>query len=281
MSFNNPDKESYGSSKLYTRNYKWSGGLEKPVDPNNEAAGIVPYAAITWREGSGEDVQKGEVQPGMKIAVIGVTFSANKYVGADTPGNWANYQTNETTEWNQTLHLTKWTSQGGIHEASGSFNELKAKVPGLKAQYHVYFYDFELERIDRITFSGSSYGVWKDYNTSVKEKKYTAPTIIEQGEYKKWNVGKAFLPKFSLDTPYTPEQRAILEKVAVAMDEYEEQLAKIALEGYGNDGKDYDSAGDQTPAVYDGEASQELPDASTAPAPAPAPNTTDLGDIPF
>lgn len=282
MSFNNPDKESFGSSRVYSRNYTWSGGHEEAIDPNDPSKGTKPGAIIKWREGTGDSAEKGVVMPPIKIAIIGVTFSVGKFIGSETPGANVNYTSNETSQRGQTLHLTKWTSRGPEPVKSGSYNDLATAVPGLKCRNHVYFYDFERQCIDRFTFEGSSYGAFKEYNNSVKTNKYTAPTIVEQGEYKTWNVGKAFLPKFSLGTPYTEAERAEISKVAEIMDEFEEKLAELARTGYSRGDSDFSGGEgvDQTPAAYDGEGSQELPDASTA-APAQPTNTTDLGDIPF
>lgn len=272
MSFLNPDKEQASVSKIYSRIYSWKGGSSELINPERPEEGERRVAKIKWVEGSGKNKTEGFADIPMKIAVIGVTFGVGAYIKGQQEGTEVMYYSNETTQWGQELRVTKSTARGAEPAARGGYQEVKNAIPQLKSQYNVYFYDFERKCIDRFSFVGSSYGAWKEYNKSVGRDKYTAPTLIEVGEYKKFDVGAAFLPKFSLGTPYTEAEITEISKMAIKMDEFEKYLESGAATGGEGGADEYD----QTPAQYDGEGNQELP-----PAPAPEEGGIDLGDVPF
>lgn len=257
--------------KIHVRSYSWSGG-EKKIDPNNLAAGKKAYAEIRYYEGSGQGSIKGTGSIPMNLAVIGVTFSVNGFDSQGTADTNVSYFSNETCAWGQPLTVYKKDSRGTEIAAEGSYKEIKDKLGKLiGCQHNVYFYDFERKCIDRFCFKGSSYGAWTDYSKAIgKEAKYTAFTRVSEGEAKEFTTGVAILPKLELLQPYSPEQLAEIRAVAVKMDEYETYLASR------QNGAPTNSI-DQTPAQYEGEGSQEYPDASTAPVAAP----NDMADIPF
>lgn len=275
MSFNNPDKDQNGSMKLHTRSYSWSGG-EKAIDPNDPTQGKKAYAEIRYYEGSGQSAIKGKTDaPTMRIAVIGQTFSVSGFDSQGTPGSNVSYFSNETTAWGQPLKVYKRDARGTevVPNGTGSYKEIKDRLGKLiKCQHNVYFYDFDRKCIDRFVFSGSSYGVWTDFKKAIAKDIYTGAVIIEPGKTEVFPTGAVVLPKFSLPTPYTEQERAEVAEVATKMDDYEAYLEK-RIAGLDNDDGD---GIDQTPYSYDGEQSQELPDASQAPQ-----NVTDLGDVPF
>lgn len=276
MSFLNPDKDQSGPMKIHARSYTWSGG-EKAIDPNDPTQGKKAYAEIRYYEGSGQSAIKGKLDnPTMKFAVIGQTFSVSGFDSKGTPGSNVSYFSNETTAWGQPLKVYKRDTHGTEVVASGSYKQVKDVLGKLiKCQHNVYFYDFARKCIDRFVFSGSSYGAWTDFKKGIGKNIYTGATIIEPGKTEVFPTGAAVIPKFTLPAVYTEAERTEVTEVAKAMDEYEKFLEDKA------DGLDaVDTEIDQTPYVYDGEQSQELPDASTA-APTQPANTTDLGDVPF
>lgn len=276
MSFLNPDKDQTGSPKIYTRTYTWSGG-EKAINPNDPTQGKKAYAEIRYYEGSGQSSIKGKLdEPRMRLAVIGQTFSVNGFDSQGTPGSNVSYFSNETTTWGQTLKVYKRDARGTepVENGTGTYKQVKNVLGKLiKCQHNVYFYDFDRKCIDRFTFSGSSYGAWTDFKKMVGKDVYTGAVIVEPGKAGTFPTGVTITPQFTLPRPYTEAERAEVAEVATKMEEYEAYLDKRANDIAGdNDSEDVD----QTPYAYDGEQSQEMPDASTAPE-----NTTDLGDAPF
>jgi len=276
MSFNNPDKDQSGVLKIHTRSYSWSGG-EKVINPDDPTQGKKAYAQIRYYEGSGQSSVKGVLDaPTMKLAVIGQTFSVGGFDSQGTKASQVSYFSNETTAWGQPLKVYKRDARGTEVVDTGTYKAIKERMGKLiKCQHNVYFYDFERKCIDRFVFSGSSYSAWTDYKKAIGKNVYTGATIIEPGAPETFSTGVAIIPKFSLPTPYTDAEREEVAAIAGEMDKYEKFLETKTNEA--------DDGGiDQTPYTYDGEDSQEMPDAPTAPAPAPTPaNTTDLGDMPF
>lgn len=279
MSFNNPDKDQTGPMKIHTRSYSWSGG-EKAIDPNDPTQGKRAFAEIRYYEGAGQSAIKGKLDnPTMKFAVLGQTFSVNGFDSKGSAATNVSYFSNETTAWGQPLKVYKRDARGTEPVATGSYKQVKDELGKLiKCQHNVYFYDFERKCIDRFTFSGSSYGAWTDFKKAIGKDVYTGFVVIEPGKAETFPTGVAIIPKFSLPATYTETERAELTEIAKAMDEYEKFLEDKAANLENEDGGGID----QTPYAYDGEQSQEMPDASTAtPAPAQPANTTDLGDVPF
>lgn len=281
MSFLNPDKDQTRSPKIYTRTYTWSGG-EKAINPNDPTQGKKAYAEIRYYEGSGQRSIKGKLdEPRMRLAVIGQTFSVNGFDSQGSAATNVSYFSNETTAWGQTLKVYKRDARGTepVKNGTGTYKQVKNVLGKLiRCQHNVYFYDFDRKCIDRFTFSGSSYGAWTDFKMMIGEDVYTGSVVIEPGKAETFPTGVAIIPKFSLPTTYTETERAELTEIAKAMDEYEKYLENKASNLENEDGGGID----QTPYAYDGEQSQEMPDASTAaPAPAQPANTTDLGDVPF
>lgn len=279
MSFLNPDKDQTRSPKIYTRTYTWSGG-EKAINPNDPTQGKKAYAEIRYYEGSGQSSIKGKLdEPRMRLAVIGQTFSVSGFDSQGTPRSNVSYFSNETTIWGQTLKVYKRDARGTepVKNGTGTYKQVKNALGKLiRCQHNVYFYDFDRKCIDRFTFSGSSYGAWTDFKKMIGEDVYTGAVIIEPGKAETFSTGVAIIPQFTLPTPYTEAERAEVAEVATKMEEYEAYLNKRANDvAGGHDTKNVD----QAPYVYDGEQSQEMPDASTAPV--PQANVTDLGDLPF
>lgn len=274
MSFLNPDKDQNGSLKIHTRTYTWSGG-EKAINPDNPTQGKKAFAEIRYYEGSGQSSVKGKIpEPKMRLAVIGQTFSVAGFDSQGTPGSNVSYFSNETTTWGQPLKVYKRDARGTEVVATGTYKEVKDQLGKLiKCQHNVYFYDLDRKCIDRFTFSGSSYGAWTDYKKAVGKDVYTGMTIIEPGQAETFPTGVAIIPKLSLPQPYTDAERAEVAEVATKMDDYEKFLESRIGQNSADGGVD------QTPYAYDGEQSQEMPDASTAPV--PQANVTDLGDLPF
>lgn len=269
MSFLNPDKENSGSMKIHVRTYSWSGG-EKKIDPDNPAAGKKAFAEIRYYEGSGQSAVKGKGSIPMTIAVIGQTFQVTGFDSQGTKESQVSYFSNETTAWGQKLTVYKKDAKGVEVAAEGSYKAVKEKLGKLiGCQHNVYFYDFERKCIDRFTFKGSSYGEWTDYAKSIgTQGKYSGPTKISEGEAKEFPTGVAIVPKFELQPSYVGDQLAEIRKVAEQMDTYERFLESRTNEVPEEDGID------QTPARYDGEGSQEYPDASTA-------TPADMMNVPF
>lgn len=271
MSFLNPDKEQSGAMKIHVRSYQWSGG-EKKIDPNNPAAGKKAFAEIRYYEGSGQGSVKGKGSIPMDIAVIGQTFQVSGFDSQGTKESQVSYFSNETTKWGQTLKVYKRDARGTELVAEGSYKAVKEKLGKLiHCQHNIYFYDFERKCIDRFTFSGSSYGEWTDYSKKIgTQGKYSGPTRISEGEAKEFPTGVAIVPKFDLLPVYSAEQLGEIREIAVKMDEYEKYLESRISE------TDYST--DQTPSAYDGEYSQEYPD---APEPMDAPTPSDMDAVPF
>lgn len=270
MSFLNPDKESSGRMKIHVRTYSWSGG-EKKIDPNNAAAGKKAYAEIRYYEGSGQSSVKGKGTIPMKIAVIGQTFSVGGFDSKGTAESQVSYFSNETSKWGQPLKVYKRDSRGIEVVAEGSYKKVKDELGKLiHCEHNVYFYDFERKCIDRFKFAGSSYGEWTDYSKKIGNgAKYSGPTLISEGEAKEFPTGVAIVPKFGLQPIYTEAERNEIAAVAVKMDEYEKYLEE-------NLGSNDDPTLDQTPAHYDGEGSQEYPEAPSEPS-----TPDDMLEVPF
>lgn len=274
MSFLNPDKDEQSSRKIHVRSYTWSGGKTKPIDENNPEAGEKPYVEIKWYEGAGQSKTEGIYDGSfpIKLAVIGVTFQVTGYVGSKTPGAAVSYFSNETTKYGQELVLHMKDVRGFKEVGRGSFDKLKEQFgETIKSQYNVYFYDFERKCIDRFSFKGSSTSEWKEYRKQVRKNIYTGFTLLSQGEFKKFDVGKAIVPSFELRAPYTDAEREEIIPFAEQYEEYENNLAnsseQVPQDEY-----------NQTPASYDGESSQELPD---APVEDNSDEAINLEDIPF
>lgn len=271
MSFLNPDKEQTQRMQIHVRSYSWSGG-EKPINPANPAEGKKAYSEIRWYEGSGQGLTKGKIKAPMKIAVIGQTFSVSGFDSQGTAATNVSYFSNETTQWGQTLTVYKKDAKGVEVVAKGSYKSVKEKLGKLiHCQHNVYFYDIEQKIICRFTFAGSSYAEWTEYKKLVGKDIYTGMTLIEDGEAKTFATGVAIVPKFTLQPHYSEAQIAEIGEVATKMDDYEVYLNKRV------DQIDADEAAiDQTPSYYEGEQSQEFPE-----APEPVAQTADMTDVPF
>lgn len=272
MSFLNPDKDDQGSRKVHVRSYSWSGG-EKAIDPNNLAAGKKAYAEIRYYEGSGQSMVKGKAEIPMKLAVLGTTFQVTGYSKGATEGSDVAYFSNETVEWGQELIVYKRDTRGIEVVARGSYKDVKEALgDNIKCQHNVYFYDTERDCIDRFCFKGSSYGEWTTYKKSIRREIYTAFTTVSEGEATEFPTGVAILPKFTLaDETYTERELEKITKFAEEYEEYEKYLTQRSNEVP-------QDAYDQTPAHYDGEGSQELPEASADQQDSGAIN---LDEIPF
>lgn len=272
MSFLNPDKDNQGAQKIHVRSYSWSGG-EKAIDPNNLAAGKKAYAEIRYYEGSGQSTVKGKGNIPMKLAILGTTFQVSGYRKGATEGSDVSYFSNETTKWGQEMVVFQRDAQGIREVARGSYDDVNRVLgDNVKCQYNAYFYDVERKCIDRFCFKGSAYGEFSTYKKAIRREIYTGYTLIEEGEAKEFPTGLSILPKISLqEGGYT---EAELEEITKAAEHYEEYENYLEKNGEKSDQDEYD----QTPSQYDGEGSQELPD---APVDNSGEEAINLSDIPF
>lgn len=281
MSFLNPEADKQNdTSKVHVRELEWSGGVKQdPKDPTVSRA----YAEIRTREGSGDSAVKGKLdEPKMRFAPLGMaTFAMGGVVAHDNAGGvktYTSYFSNETTAYGQPLRVFKRTPDGSITVAAeGEYNEIYEKVGQFaKGQYYLYFYDFDRKCIDRFCFKGSSKNEWKAFQKTMGQGQlYKGAIVIEPGEFKQFPVGGgAILPKFSQPAPYTEAELAEIKPFAEQYMAYEEGCVKRALQI----AREMEEGGtgasiNQTPAQYEGEGSQEYPDAPAT--------TYDMTDAPF
>ena len=211
-------------------------------------------------------------------------------IGIGGGGDGYYYWTNETAPAGRetpgsvmVLHKTTFTQDGSrVSEeiARGTYAQIKeilgqrdkngkAVLPqDMKFVQNYYFLNPETKEIEAIRMQGSMNSAFINFtnqNRGWGQKK----TLIELNEELKHRGSVYYYePKFSIKGDYSSEELELMQKADKEVLDYIKSL-------YGRGGQEAtDPTIDQTPAVYDGEQSQETPEASEE-------EKIDLSEVPF
>lgn len=266
MSFTNP-VEVRISTRCWDRSYKWSGGSKPTTLPDGRE---VTELRAEIRSYNSTTEENDIFEPTKKLAVVGFTTALAGFNGQKGAQSIRYYSNEVLDTFNQPLTLYASGANGTETLFKDQMYEtFKDKKPtGCKFTVFLYFYDFETKKVNRFEMSGSALGAWFDLDkdNGILHKRWLK---ILPGE-KKTNGSVLFIPPvLEFGDAFTQEE--VNEIVnSEAYHGYEKFEKRVA--GNQMDTGDFD----QTPAVYDGEQSQELPDASTAQS-----NVTNLENVPF
>lgn len=265
MSFTNP-VEVKTNTRCWNRSYKWSGGTKIVTDANGNKKPELRAEIRSWNtETKANDIY----DPNMKLAVVGFTTALTGFNG-EKGDKAVRYYSNEViSTFEQPLTVFAASASGTTTLYKDQMYETfkDTKPAGCGYTVFVYFYDFETKTINRFEMTGSALGAWFDLDkeNGILHKRWTK---IMPGETKVNGSVTFIAPVLEYGDSFTQEEidEIVKSDAYKAYEHFEQRVSNGQVERA-------DSI-DQTPAAYDGEQSQELPDASTA-------NTTDLSNVPF
>lgn len=275
MSFTNPVKMG-SSTRAWSSKYTWSGG-EKFKSAESTEKEVRPEI----RKYDSETKESTVLEPRMKLAVVGVTTSVEgmEMNPSSRPGEAkkpTRFYSNEVLSTaDQPITVYRSDENGNVKVFEGMYNQYKNEKPSYVGyQVNVYFYDFATKKVDRFDMKGSARGAWFDLENK-NELQHKNWLIIRPSEKVERKGTTTFMPPLlEFGAAFTQDEIAEIVN-SDAYKAYEKFEQKIG------DGKVEVDGIDQTPVQYDGEGSQEYPDASQAQPAQVQNNTTDLSNVPF
>lgn len=273
MSFTKPvEVKSVG--KCWNRAYRWLGGEKEIVLEDGRKVKELRPNVMSY---NAETEQKEYFDPNMKMAVVGFTTGVTGFVpGQTAQDKGIRYFSNEVVDsFSQPIKVFKVDGTGTNVIFDGLYSAVKNNKPqGLKFVNYLYFYDFDTKVINRFEITGAALGPWfkLDKADGVLHKRWLK---IMPGDTKRVGQNDFIEPVLEYGDLFSQAEidEIVNSEAYKTYDMWEQKLRDNQVDTG-------DFAVDQTPAQYEGEGSQEYPDASTA-RPASAQNTTDLTNVPF
>lgn len=234
--------------------YRWSGGT-KDVEINGETLKKLKGELVYF---NGEEMEATELP--FTFCVLNQTSSVT---GFNPSGN-IRYYSNEIVSFDEPMKVTRRTDDGTEVVAEGIYQNIKGKLPeGCKFQTNLYIYNPKTDRIERINLKGSALSAWIEFGQKNKGI-YTHAVSMSVGEKKTVGSVDFLPPKFELGQEYTENDGEILKKQALILKDYLDAKRAANLGGNTTVTGDDGEAIDQTPNTYEGEQSQETPEAPQA-----------------
>lgn len=267
MSFTNPVKIET-NSRCWDRSYKWAGGMKDVKKPDGTLTQELRANIKSWNS---EAKENDYFPPEKKMAIIGFTTGLTGFNGKEGDGAVRYYSNEVLDTWTQPMTLRASGANGTTTLFQDELYEaFKDKKPaGCRYTVFLYFYDFDTKKVNRFELVGSSVGPWFDLekDNNILHKRWLC---IRPGETKKNGTAIFIVPELYYGDVFTQAEidEIVNSPAYVEYDKFEKKIANGMSTGEMELG--------QTPAQYEGEASQEYPDASTAQS-----NTTDLSNVPF
>lgn len=234
-----------------------------------------------WKGGKGELTHwNGESEEATSLPATFAILEQTRCIRGFAPmGNTSiRYFSNETVAYDSILNVK--SAQGDKSKGekvqikdviSGKYSEIKDKLPqGARLACKLFVYNKDTQQTEAIVLQGSSLGAFIEFSQG--KNIYNNWVHISKGEEKINGSVKFFPPKYELGAAYTDDEIEKLTQVDQEVVSYQQSI----LNG-GNTGGD---SIDQTPAVYEGEFSQE----TAKPEPAAEKNEdggVDFNTIPF
>lgn len=272
MSFTNP-RAVQTNSRCWARNYRWAGGMKNTKDAQGNIKSELRAEIRSWnKEAESNDI----LPPEMKLAVVGFTAGISGYNGEKGDKSTRYYSNEVISSFEQPFTVFSSNKVAGTkkiykNQIYSTFKEGKPK--GCDLVNFIYFYNFDTKKIDRFEVAGCARTPWfnLDKKDGILHKRWL---LIKQGDPVVNGTVTFVPPIYDFGDMFTQAEidEIVNSEAYKAYGAFEDKIAAGKF-----DNGSFENDIDQTPEYYDGEDSQELPDASTA---QPA-NVTDLSGVPF